>query len=614
MTNPKNNFTNLVAMFWEQVGQYGNRCALLFKNKLTDSYQSYSWYEWAGYVKRTALALYQMGVRSGDRVALLSENRPEWTFADLGILSLRAITVPIYPTLPAHELYYIIKHAGIKTIFVSSEEQLMKLRSQSTYFGELKNIIVFDSYYNQSQQIFPYSVFLKSDSFTELNNQGLYEKQMHEIAPDDRATIIYTSGTTGKPKGVVLTHRNFIENCTGCQKYVPVDHRDVVLSFLPLSHVFERMAGYYYMILNGATIAYAESMQTVPEDMLMVRPTVVASVPRFYEKFYIRVQETVQNASGLRKILLPFAMKLGSDIMRRKLAHQKISVRMALMSFMTQMFILRQLKKRLGGRIRFFISGGAPMPKHLLEFFYSLGVLILEGYGLTETSPVIAVNSYDDFKFGTVGKSLPNVEVKIMTDGEIVTRGPCVMKEYYQDAEATRDAVRNGWFYTGDLGTLEQGGFLSITDRKKDIIVTSSGKNIAPQNIENMILQEKLFSQVVVVGDKRNYLVALIVPDRSHIQEYAGKVGLADREYPRLLQEPDICNYVQQKLAEQTKQLASYEQIKYFALLDRELTMAEGEITPTFKVKRRYVMERFKDVIESLYQKGQTYQKIKATV
>ncbi|MDD5670809.1 MAG: AMP-binding protein, partial [Candidatus Omnitrophica bacterium] len=207
MTNPKNNFTNLVAMFWEQVGQYGNRCALLFKNKLTDSYQSYSWYEWAGYVKRTALALYQMGVRSGDRVALLSENRPEWTFADLGILSLRAITVPIYPTLPAHELYYIIKHAGIKTIFVSSEEQLMKLRSQSTYFGELKNIIVFDSYYNQSQQIFPYSVFLKSGSFTELNNQGLYEKQMHEIAPDDRATIIYTSGTTGKPKGVVLTHR-----------------------------------------------------------------------------------------------------------------------------------------------------------------------------------------------------------------------------------------------------------------------------------------------------------------------------------------------------------------------------------------------------------------------
>ena len=420
------------------------------------------------------------------------------------------------------------------------------------------------------------------------------------------ATVIYTSGTTGPPKGVMLTHGNLLSNCEASREVLPIEENERSLSFLPLSHVFERMAGYYFMIQAGVSIAYAENMQTVPEDLLLARPVMAASVPRLFEKIHGRILEAVESGSQLKKKLFYWAIQVGQKTGPYRQKQKPMPLGLALSFCLARILVFRKLKQRLGGRIRFFISGGAPLGKELAEFFYAADVLLLEGYGLTETSPVISVNRLKKFKFGTVGFPLPGVEVRINPDGEILTRGPHIMKGYFKNEEATREAIREGWFHTGDIGALDSEGFLTITGRKKDLIITAGGKNISPQNIENEILSDALFSQVMVIGDRKPYLIALVVPNRVELEKMMTKLGIKSSSWESLMRDERVIIEMKKRLDSRMKDFASYEQIKYIHLLANEFCQENGELTPTLKVKRQIVMERYVREINAIYDEGET--------
>ncbi len=597
---------NLAQFFYARVAVYGDRNALLVKTNNGRVYESISWADWGNHVRLTALGLHALGIKKGDRVGIFSENRPEWTYADLGALSLGAITVPVYTTLAIDDIAYIVDNSELRVLFVSSEEKGRTAEALLQRCSSLEAVVVFDSFQTSNKCIHSLESLLDKGRLSDLNNSDFFETRLLPSAgPQDLATIIYTSGTTGRPKGVMLSHGNFIQNYLGSRESIRVRADDIALSFLPLSHVFERMAGYYFMLGQGASIAYAESMQKVAEDIVEVRPTVAAAVPRFYEKIYAKIQEQVSAKPPMVQRMFAWAVETGKRISQIRKEKSRLCPGDQVAAFVADRLVFKKVRERLGGRIRFFISGGAPLSRELGEFFYAAGITILEGYGLTETSPVIAVNTEENLRFGTVGKMLKNVEVKIAADGEILTRGPCVMQGYYKNETATREVIDpGGWFHTGDIGVIDEDGFLRITDRKKDIIVTSGGKNIAPQEIEKKILSDNLFAQVVILGDKRNFLVALIVPNTDQVQAMTREKGIESMPYGALLRHEVIVKEAEKRLREKTSHLAAYEQIKYFTLLENEFSLASGELTPTLKIKRRVVMANYEPLIEFLYKTG----------
>lgn len=590
---------NLTQIFHRNCEKYKSRPALFYKNT-KKQYTSYSWQQWHEAVEFTALGLYGQGVRFGDRIAILSENCPEWTFADLGALSLGAVVVPIYPTSSASDVSLILQDSGAKVLFISTSSQLDRVADTFKACPELEHVVVFESTFISTPFMMRLDELQRNGRSNALNNDRFWTDFINQAGRDDLATLIYTSGTTGRPKGVMLTHGNFISNIEGATSFISVNEKDLALSFLPLSHVFERLAGYYFMMCHGASIAYAESMQTVADDIVLIRPTVAAAVPRFYEKIHGRIYETVQKLPKVLQRLFQWAIDNGLSYAKSKIAGQKIPYISRCSYVLAQWLVFNKIHKRLGGRIRFFISGGAPLNPELAFFFYAAGVMILEGYGLTETSPVIAVNSPKSFEFGSVGKILPNVKVQIAQDGEILTSGPCVMKGYYKNIEATNKVMNDGWFRTGDIGLITDKGFLKITDRKKDIIVTSGGKNIAPQKIENILVSDPYIHQAVVVGDKRNYLSALLVPNREELMLLAVRLNI-HQDYHELLKNPLILQWIEKRVIGLMSGLPSYERIKRFALLENEFTINAGDLTPTLKVKRKIVTEKYSDLIQSLY-------------
>ena len=590
---------NLLQVFLDRARFFGSKKALYYK--IRGEYSgSYSWQDWMRIVRETALALHSLGIRKGDCVGILSENCPQWTFADLAILSLGAVTVPIYPNASLEDIRHIIEHSDIKAFFVSTEEQCRKLEGFRSKFLP-SGVILFSS--GSREEVLSLDAFREMGRLHELAHADLYEQSVKSVGPDDLATLIYTSGTTGAPKGVMLTHRNLIANYQGSFQRIQIDERDSVLSFLPLSHIFERLAGYYYQAAYGVSIAYAESLATVAEDIRKVRPTIIIAVPRFYEKTYARIFEKVKSAPVWKQRLFHWAVRIGTRTAQMKIRKQRVPLWLGFYNLIAKGLVFNKIQRAMGGRIRFFISGGAPLSKDLARFFYAADILILEGYGLTETSPVIAVNTIDDLKFGSVGKPIEGIRVKIAEDGEILTSGPCVMKGYYRNPHATADAIKDGWFHTGDVGHFDDEGFLHITDRKKDIIVTSGGKNISPQNIEGRILADSLFAQALVVGDKRPYLCALLVPNKQEVLQYAKQKGVAGLSYERLLEHHEIYSWVQQRLEVRMEGLPGFERIKAFILLPQEFTLAAGEMTPTLKIKRRIVMKEYLKAIDELYRK-----------
>ena len=552
-------------------------------------------------VRRTSLGLEELGVRANDRVAILSENRPEWAVVDYATLALGAADVPIYPNLPADQVGYILRDSGACVAFVSNPDQASKVIASRASCPALRHLISFGPPTNGVDRSLDMIETAGAAADTDGRRNEFRDRALR-VRPDDLATIIYTSGTTGDPKGVMLTHDNIYSNVVAGAASIPFEGQDTCLSFLPLSHIFERMAGHYLMLHAGASIAYAESTDTVPLNMTEVRPTLVLSVPRLYEKMYARVLENALAGGGVKKRIFFWGRAVAERWANVKLAGGEPKGFLAAQYGLAQRLVFSKLRTRTGGRLRYFVSGGAPLAPEINKFFYAAGLTILEGYGLTETSPVICVNTPKDFRIGTVGKPVPGVEVTIAPDGEILTRGPHVMRGYFNKPTATAEAIDSeGWFHTGDIGEIRD-GFLAITDRKKDIIVTAGGKNIAPQPIENKIKTNKYVSQAVMIGDRRKFPIVLIVPNWDQLEKWAQIHNILWTDRAQLLAMPTIHAKMEKEVFGACADLARFEMPKKVGLLEHDFSIERGELTPTLKVKRRVVDKQYKSMIDSLYE------------
>lgn len=551
-------------------------------------------------VRRLALGLQELGLARGDRVAILSENRPEWAFADWACLSLGMADVPVYPTLPAAQITHILVNSGAAAIFVSGDPQAAKVAEIRAETPGVKHVITFGGTKPEGVNHTLAEVEAMGAAVDTAERGASWKAGALAVQPGDLATLIYTSGTTGMPKGVMLTHDNLHSNVRTALTVLPFTLEDVALSFLPLSHVFERTCDYLFWTA-GVSIAYAESIDTVPFNMSEVGPTLCVSVPRLYEKMYARVLENALSGGSAKKRIFFWARAVADAWADETLAGRVPNGWLALKYALAQKLVFSKLKERTGGRLKYFVSGGAPLAPEINKFFYAAGLVILEGYGLTETSPVISCNTPEAFRIGTVGKPFSGYEVRIAPDGEILTRGPHVMAGYYKNDQATREAIDpDGWFHTGDIGLLDD-GYLRITDRKKDIIVTAGGKNIAPQPIENAIKTNKYVSQAVMIGDKRKYLVLLVVPNWDQLERWAGRKNIIWTQRSQLLEMPTIRAKMEKEVGKQTAGLAKFESPKKIALLEHDFSIERGELTPTLKVKRRIIDRDYKALIDSLY-------------
>ncbi|MEZ5394469.1 MAG: long-chain fatty acid--CoA ligase [Bryobacterales bacterium] len=575
---------------------YDKPDAILAKH--SGQYQPISSRELYRRVGKLHLALRNVGVGKGDRCAILSENRWEWAVADFALMTAGAVSVPIYATLTPEQIQYMLEHSECRLIFVSSPDQLEKVRKIWKKLPNLEGAVLFDrASSGEDERIIRLSKLVGDTPLTEEEIQQ-FETAMSRIEPDDLASLIYTSGTTGAPKGVMLTHRNFCSS---------VDHnplqlfsQDVCLSFLPLSHVAERVADYIFYNC-GATVAYAESIDAVPQNMQEVRPTVALSVPRFFEKVHAKVMAAVAVGSPTRRRLFEWALATGEQTLPFLSDGQAIPFGLNVKVRIADMLVFRKLRGRMGGRFRLFVSGSAPLARHLAEFFTVIGVPIYEAYGLTETTAIVSMNTPESWRFGTVGQVTPNNEVRIAEDGEILVRGDAIMQGYYKLPEVTAEVLQDGWFSTGDIGKLDKDGFLSITDRKKDLFKTSGGKYIAPAPIENHLKTSPYISMAVVVAEGRNFPSAIIIPDFDKLKQWAKENGIEFRNHTELVADTRIKLFMEAEVQRVVDDLARYEKPKKIVLLDRDLTIENGEITPTMKVRRRAVEAKFARQIDALY-------------
>ena len=585
-------------LFFDAVKAFNKPDAL--QVKAGGSYRPISHRTLAERVRRAALGLRELGIKRGDRLAILSENRPEWAIADYACLSAALTDVPIYPTLPAEQITYLLRDSGAVAIFVSNDGQAAKIVRIRKELPALRHIIAFADGVEGAELTLA-EIERRGATVETPERIAQYERDANAVQPDDVATIIYTSGTTGEPKGVMLTHDNIYSNVMATKDAVPFTGGDVALSFLPLSHIFERMVGHYLMMATGTSIAYAESIDTVPINMQEVRPTIVASVPRLYEKMYARVLENALSGGAVKKRIFFWARAVADKWADITLAGSEPKGLLAFKYGLAQKLVFSKLQARTGGRMRFFVSGGAPLSPEINKFFFAAGLTILEGYGLTETSPVVCCNRPGALRIGTVGKPIAGVEVTIAPDGEILTRGPHVMKGYFNKPDATREAIDGErWFHTGDIGELRD-GFVAITDRKKELLVTAGGKNIAPQPIENKVKTNKYVSQVVMIGDRRRFPTMLVVPNFEQLEKWAKQRNLNWTSRAQLLAMPTIQAKMDEEVLGTLSGLASYETPKKIALLEHELTVEAGELTPTLKIKRRVIDERYKSQIDAMY-------------
>jgi long-chain acyl-CoA synthetase len=591
--------TTLTQLFFEAIDRFSSKGAAL-RYKHGGKWHDVTHQEVARKVHHAAVGLWELGVEPGDKVAILSTNRPEWAIADYACLTARCADVPIYPTIPGNQVAYILKDSGAVAAFVADRSQYQKIAEHRQELPDLKQIICFDGPI-EGEDVVALQELCQRGAAAE-GNYPDYKKDACAIGEDELATLIYTSGTTGSPKGVMTTHRNIASNVEAALKVLDIGPEDSVLSLLPLSHTFERTAGHYVMFHSGATITYAESIDQVPANLLEVRPTVVLSVPRLFEKIYARVLENATAGSGIKRRIFFWSRKTAEAWADLALAEKPIPGGLSFKKKISDKLVFSKLKARTGGRIRFFVSGGAPLYPEIARFFFAAGIPILEGYGITETSPVIAVNPLGAPHIGTVGPVIPGVEVKIASDGEILARGPNVMAGYFNKPEATREAIdEDGWFHTGDIGEFDSDNYLKITDRKKDIIVTAGGKNIAPQPIENSVKANKYVLNAVMVGDKRKFPLILVVPNVDGLELWATEHSILTNP-GEFLQHPDVVAKIETEVMGCFGELASYEVPKKVLIIERDFSIEAGELTPTLKVKRKVVEERYKDQIEAMYQ------------
>ncbi|HEV8196529.1 MAG TPA: long-chain fatty acid--CoA ligase [Gemmatimonadales bacterium] len=589
----------LTGIFFEATDRFRDR-SVAMRVKRDRRWIPISYVELRARVHEASIGLRELGVRPGDRVAILSENRPEWAVVDYACLATRCTDVPVYATLPARQVEYILRDSGAVAIFVSTRVQRDKITEIRAHLPALRHVIAMDPGL-AGPEVIAMEDFLATGRAA-LAKWPQWREDAEAARPGDLATIIYTSGTTGEPKGVMLSHGNIASNVITCRPLLTVNDRDECLSLLPLSHIFERMAGHYLMLSAGVVINYAESFDAVAGNLVEVRPTICCAVPRLYEKVYARALETASTGSPVKKKIFFWARRVGDQWTERRLAKKSIPIDLRIARAVADLLVFRRIRRRVGGRLRYFVSGGAPLAPEIARFFYGAGLPILEGYGLTETSPVMAVNTPEHLKIGTVGRPIPGVEVRIAEDGEILTRGPNVMSGYFNKPDATREALEpDGWFHTGDIGMLDVEGFLRITDRKKDLIVTAGGKKIAPQPIENLLKLNKFITNAVLLGDRRKFPLALIVPNFDRLETWAREAGLRWDTREELARLPEVEAQLAAEARKNLRDLAQFEVPKRFLVLGRDFTIESGELTPKLSVRRKIVEKNYAEQIEAIY-------------
>jgi len=582
--------------------KYPDKIAYAYKHH--GSWKTVTYSELRSRVEAITCALWENGLQRGDHIAILSENRPEWPMADYAITCPGMVTVTVYPTLPSHHISYILKNSDSKAIFVSSREQADKIIEIKNELPDLKFMVVFDWDTTLDQDwIYGMIDFEESGKLYSKKTAQSFKEESDKTNPENLMTLIYTSGTTGNPKGVMLSHGNLWWNAWSSIETLKPDHDEVFLSFLPLSHSLERTTGDLVPMFIGATVYYATNITTVAREIKEVKPTLCISVPRLFEKMYDAMINESQKLTGIKKHIFFTAMKTGRMVSRKyRQFGRKPSGIHAFQYAIADMLVFKKLRSYTGGRIKFFISGGAPLLEEIGEFFDAMGILILQGYGLTEASPVTHTNPRERYKFSTVGKPVAHVEHKLSEEGEILVKGPNIMIGYYKEPEATAEIIDSeGWLHTGDIGEIDEEGYLKITDRIKNIIVTSGGKNIAPAALETELANSPYIDQVVVVGDKRNYLTALIVPNYERIEALAGALNIQYDTFRELINHYKIVNAVHEDVERIQQKFARYEQVKKIALISEPFTIEKGELTPSMKIRRKVVEIRYRDIIDTLY-------------
>jgi len=567
-------------------------------------------------VRNVSLGLRSLGVARGDRVGIIAESCPEWSISDYAILSCGGITVPIYPTQALDQVTYIIRNSGMKALFVSGSKLLKRIQSslEALRKEEVPQLILFEPAKDEKGSARSRFATTQLEDVERKGAEqrtrepGQFRAMQLESEGDDLATVIYTSGTTGEPKGVMLTHRNLVSDVVATGGLFNIQPDDIALSFLPLSHVFERTVLYIYLLF-GVPINFARGVETVSEDIKEVRPTIVTAVPRLFERIYSTINKRASEAKPWQQRIFQRALKVGREYAVLIDKQAPIPARLALEHRLMDRLVFKKWRDAVGGRVRFFLSGGAALSPELAYIFLGAGILILQGYGLTETSPVVAVNRPDANRVGTIGQAIPGVTVRTAEDGELLVQGDIVMQGYYLMAEETERVIERKpdgiWFHTGDIGTIHHDGFIQITDRKKDLIKTSLGKYIAPQPIENSIRAIPMVEQVIVVGNHRKYASALIVPNFDALRAYADSLQLGLKDKSELVRHPRIVEFYRKKVDEVTHALATHEKIKKVALLDEEFSVEGGELTPTLKVRRKFVEDKHQKMIDSLYPKSE---------
>jgi len=591
-------------MFHSRVQLSGDGVALRYKK--LGIWHDVSWKEYGRRVREVCMALLALGLKPGECVSVIGENSPEWVSIDLGTMHAGGTTVGVYATNSWEQCQYVVDHSESRFYFVENEEQLDKALRFRANVPRLEKIIVWDLKglkHFKDPMVMGFDEFLALGQELDRKEPGLYEKRWKGVKLDDLARLIYTSGTTGPPKGAMLTHTNITWMAQAMAEGNPIEAQDEFLSFLPLCHIFEQLFTIFMNIKYGAIVNFIESTDTVTDNMREISPTVAYGVPRVWEKYYSGIMIMMSDATWLKKVIFQTSLKIGRKYAALTTSHQPVPATLQLAYSVAHFLTFRKLKERLGfDRVRLAFSGAAPISPDVLRFFQAIGIPLREGYGMTEGTGVTCANQGDRVKIGTVGQALPGVDVKIAEDGEICFRGGNVFKGYFKNPQATAEVLEpDGWMHSGDVGVLDEQGFLKITDRKKDLIITAGGKNIAPQNIENQLKFSPYINDAVVIGDRRKYLVAIIVIDEDNVVKYAQDNKIQYTTYASLTQHPEVTKLIQREVDGVNKTLANVETVKRFTILSKKLFVEDGEVTPTMKVKRKFINETFKDQIEGMY-------------
>ncbi len=601
-------FRTIVDVFWHRVDKTPEKISIM--HKVDGAYKSVKWLESGAIAEKIAAALIDKGIEANSKVAISSSSCSRWTWADMGILSIAAVTVPIYPSLNAQECDFVLQHSEAAAVFLENPRQLRKLASISSLPEKLKFVVLLEG---DAQDEIAIPVFAW-DEFLAIGAQRLNQQhdcvsaRLSHVESGSLATIVYTSGTTGVPKGAMIAHSNILYVCKTISANVGFKQDDVALSFLPLSHIFERVGGQFMAIYEGIPLAFAESMELVAQNITEVKPTIMNAVPRFYEKAYNKIQSNIRLLPTPQQYFARWALSLGRRALKAEQEESNGNKEVARQIYRTELriadrFVFRKIRQRFGGRLRFMVSGAAPLSTEVHQFFCSIGIPILEGYGLTESTAPIACNKPATNRRGTVGRPLPGLEVRIADDGEILVRGPSVFQGYYKNQEATDAAFKDGWFLTGDIGEFDSDGYLQIKDRKKDIIITAGGKHVAPQFLENKLAGQGLISRILVYGDRRKYITALITLNADELKSFAEQQSISFTSAEDMSKHSKVLETVQKQINDCNATLASFEQIKRFLILENDFSIETNELTPTLKLKRKFVTEKFKDLLDGLYEK-----------